>query len=380
MLGACLLGQKKYAEAEPLLVAAYEGLKWREHRIPPAAKPRLREALERLVQLNESLAVESPGNVEDRQQLAAAYRQLLNLTTNAGPLAAQDCSRALALTDKIIALARSDTNTAPGEAALWHDKGKLLEAAGRREEALQAMTKAIELASTNTNGYPLTSAKARLSRSDLLRRMSRLAEAGDDRCQALNFPRRDPQAKTNLVDLSLFYNGNLEQNRRGGIPGNNLGALPEGVRSLADVQFDVRGLIQLAGTNLRDAYPPSVAGIPIHRRFAQLHVLHATNFSEADATRIGAYVLHYEDGQERELPIRYGEDVLNWWRSEKDLDATQAAVAWTGQNPAATKSKATLRLFKRTWENPRPEVEVESIDFTSTVTQCAPFLIALTLE
>ncbi len=42
--------------------------------------------------------------------------------------------------------------------------------------------------------------------------------------------------------------------------------------------------------------------------------------------------------------------------------------------------KGFLRLVKRTWDNPSPEVEVEPIDFTSTMTQCAPFLIALTLE
>ncbi len=35
MLGGCLLGQKKYAEAEPLLVAGYEGSMQREDQIPP---------------------------------------------------------------------------------------------------------------------------------------------------------------------------------------------------------------------------------------------------------------------------------------------------------------------------------------------------------
>jgi hypothetical protein len=34
LLGAALAGQKKYAEAEPLLISGYEGLKEREERIP----------------------------------------------------------------------------------------------------------------------------------------------------------------------------------------------------------------------------------------------------------------------------------------------------------------------------------------------------------
>ncbi len=51
MLGAALLGQKKYADAAPLLIKGYEGMKEREDKIPPQGKPRLTEALERLVQL-----------------------------------------------------------------------------------------------------------------------------------------------------------------------------------------------------------------------------------------------------------------------------------------------------------------------------------------
>jgi eukaryotic-like serine/threonine-protein kinase len=49
MLGGAQLGQKKYADAEPLLAAGYEGMKQREAKIPPAAKAQLKEAVERLV-------------------------------------------------------------------------------------------------------------------------------------------------------------------------------------------------------------------------------------------------------------------------------------------------------------------------------------------
>jgi tetratricopeptide (TPR) repeat protein len=51
MLGGALNGQKKRAEAEPLLVQGYEGMKQRAAKIPIADKPHLAEALERLVQL-----------------------------------------------------------------------------------------------------------------------------------------------------------------------------------------------------------------------------------------------------------------------------------------------------------------------------------------
>ena len=52
MLGAALLGQKKYAEAEPLLLQGYEGVDQRKEKIPPEVRAvRLKEALERLVRL-----------------------------------------------------------------------------------------------------------------------------------------------------------------------------------------------------------------------------------------------------------------------------------------------------------------------------------------
>src|SRR5262249_54243562 len=53
MLGGSLLGQKKYADAEPLLVTGYEGIREREARIPVPSRFRLVEALDRLGRLYE---------------------------------------------------------------------------------------------------------------------------------------------------------------------------------------------------------------------------------------------------------------------------------------------------------------------------------------
>ncbi len=69
LLGGALLGQKKYAEAEPLLLAGYTGMKQREKTIPPAGKPRLQEAVERLVQLYEETG---------KQDDAAKWRKALD--------------------------------------------------------------------------------------------------------------------------------------------------------------------------------------------------------------------------------------------------------------------------------------------------------------
>jgi hypothetical protein len=69
MLGGALLGQAKFAEAEPLLLAGCEGMKKQEAKIPPPAKVRLAEAIERLVQLCEAL---------DRKDEAARWRTELD--------------------------------------------------------------------------------------------------------------------------------------------------------------------------------------------------------------------------------------------------------------------------------------------------------------
>jgi serine/threonine protein kinase/tetratricopeptide (TPR) repeat protein len=53
-LGGSLLGQGRYAEAEPLIVQGYEGLKAREAQIPAPGKTRLPEAAEQVVRLYEA--------------------------------------------------------------------------------------------------------------------------------------------------------------------------------------------------------------------------------------------------------------------------------------------------------------------------------------
>ncbi|MCL4789370.1 MAG: tetratricopeptide repeat protein [Verrucomicrobia bacterium] len=70
LLGGSLLAQKNYAAAEPLLRSGGEGLIQREARIPRAARPRLREAVERVVQLYESTG-DSAQAAEWRKKLAA---------------------------------------------------------------------------------------------------------------------------------------------------------------------------------------------------------------------------------------------------------------------------------------------------------------------
>src|SRR5262249_23099817 len=70
-LGGALLGQKKYAEAESLLLAAYAGLKQREQTIPVPRRVRLAEAADRLIALY--TATEKPEELKEWQSERAKY-------------------------------------------------------------------------------------------------------------------------------------------------------------------------------------------------------------------------------------------------------------------------------------------------------------------
>ena len=71
LLGGSLLGQKKFAEAEPVLLKGYEGMKQRQKSIPPQANTRIPEALDRLIDLY--TATNKPDEVKKWQAERAKY-------------------------------------------------------------------------------------------------------------------------------------------------------------------------------------------------------------------------------------------------------------------------------------------------------------------
>jgi hypothetical protein len=72
--GGTLLGQKKYAEAEPLLLSGYEGIQQREAGIPPPVRTLCpSEALQRLVQLYE--ATDRPAQAAEWKQKLAEFEK-----------------------------------------------------------------------------------------------------------------------------------------------------------------------------------------------------------------------------------------------------------------------------------------------------------------
>jgi hypothetical protein len=183
------------------------------------------------------------------------------------------------------------------------------------------------------------------------------------------------------VDLSRFYNVALGSNWMHDFPGNHLACLPTGWRQFGPACFKAGGLIQLDGAYLRRLFfPDAVEGIPVGRRCVRLYFLHGTAWQTEHGRQVGCYVVHYADGRREEIPLRYGEELRNWWWSTKStLEISQGSPAWLGTN-AATGPTEKLCLYSVTWNNPFPDALIATLDFVSTRSPSCPFLIAVTAE
>ncbi|HRY49355.1 MAG TPA: hypothetical protein P5186_15000 [Candidatus Paceibacterota bacterium] len=198
-------------------------------------------------------------------------------------------------------------------------------------------------------------------------------------------PPRDPSADRCLIDLTPYYHSQLDRPwQEGGMANNSLAHLPKGLQEFGGVQFDVRGVIQLSGRaaqeQLRVQFPREVKDIKIGQKAGTLHVLHATAWPEKDGAVVGSFLVHYANGEQREIPIVYGRDVRDWWTQSNESESPELKVAWTGQNSATGDNRPPIRLFKTQWQNPLADTEIDRLDYRSAMSESAPFLIAITLE
>ena len=193
-------------------------------------------------------------------------------------------------------------------------------------------------------------------------------------------------ATQQTVDLSRFYNVNLSSNWTHDFPGNNLASLPAGRTRLGPAQFAIGGLVQLSGGFLESrnlVFPPEIQGVPVNRLCARLFFLHGSVWQADMGATVGNYVIHYADGRRAEIPLRYGDQLQNWWWSPSGLiNAKSASLAWTGTNAAIATASAESRLclYAIEWNNPFPAARIATIDFISTRSPACPFLVAVTSE
>jgi hypothetical protein len=204
-----------------------------------------------------------------------------------------------------------------------------------------------------------------------------------------SLPARALDTSPRLLDLSPSYNASLTESW---LPlptnvvgaGNDLAELPRGVQRFGAQSFDVRGVIQLSGGALEAVggrFPKEAKGIRVNQHCRRLHFLHGAAWGSLGGVQIGSYRVHYRDGEPAEVRIVYGRHVREWWASATAVPLTPGAgLAWEGSNPPTHALGLKLRLYQMTWVNPRPEVEIVSLDFVSAMENSAPFLLGVTTE
>ena len=194
------------------------------------------------------------------------------------------------------------------------------------------------------------------------------------------------------VDLSKHYTAQLTNsiNSPSQVTENNLAALPKGRQVFAEVPFEVGGLLQLSGKKIKEwgrtEFPESITGIKLGKTCQRIHLLHgAGGVYDPPGVTIAKLVLHYADRSIREIDIKTGVHVWDWWGDPRQRPTgVNSELAWSGTNPALKKyggeRPGSLRVYRTTFENPQPEVIITTIDYVSTMHASSPFLIGLTIE
>lgn len=201
--------------------------------------------------------------------------------------------------------------------------------------------------------------------------------------------------RNTTINLKPWLNATLAATTDGAdeAKDNNLAELPKGIHTFAGIPFDVEGRAQLLGRALLESgkkFPERIRNIAIGRKCDRIHLLHGASNLHTLHKEIAKLRLHYKNGAVAEIGIISGEHVLDWWGPIYTTDAgngchptaPETELAWVGENPWIKEQQPedSLRLYKSTFANPHPDLEIASIDYVSTLKDAAPFLVGLTVD
>jgi hypothetical protein len=168
--------------------------------------------------------------------------------------------------------------------------------------------------------------------------------------------------------------------------------LPAGRQQFAGVTYRVHHfetspvptVVMLAGPGVPNNPPQEVRGIPVNRKADALFFLQAARIDRRRSQdeikqkkqfELCRYVVHYADGQTAVAPI-YGEIDADDYRQQGPRAVPGAQLAWVRPYE---KADSYAVAYSKQWNNPRPEVAIQSIDLVYGPERCGvPALIALT--
>lgn len=136
---------------------------------------------------------------------------------------------------------------------------------------------------------------------------------------------------------------------------------------------DVASVVMLGGRAMPKSFPKRVEGIEVGQKVTALHFLHGCAHGAERYSRAASYIVHYEDGKTETVGLAYPRDISAW-----DDQSTALTYGFAWRNRA--RDGRMTGVIEYTWKNPKPEVEVRSIDFVADHPEASPFLLALTAE
>ena len=188
-----------------------------------------------------------------------------------------------------------------------------------------------------------------------------------------DYPERSPDLDPAAIDLEPYYNASITA----------AWGLGKEVRTLEPepgMVFDLRGLIQLAGTGFRydDRYPREVR-IPIGAACPRLHLLLSTTYRVPPGTVVANLQIHLDE-ETLILPIRHGHEVQGWQEgpgppSLPDPGTPADKPVLSGR--VVSESHMGLQATIMTWTNRPGNSFVRSLSLVSTEGETAPMLLAV---
>ena len=183
--------------------------------------------------------------------------------------------------------------------------------------------------------------------------------------------------KLNYTPVDLSKQANQYRDERGwfGDKALTFKDLPTGKQSFGGVPFEIFSFptspvptaIMLGVDGVPNNLAQEVKGIPINRKADALFFLHTARIDSRrnnDELRdkkkyeMLRYVVTYADGQTVSIPI-YAEIDIDDYRQKTPMPLPGANLAWS---KPFTNSDLSAAAWVKQWDNPRPDVEIKSVD------------------
>jgi beta-galactosidase len=160
--------------------------------------------------------------------------------------------------------------------------------------------------------------------------------------------------------------------------GHDLARLPIGRQTFDGVQYEIRDFLTSPlengiGLGERAGLPDEVTGIQVNQKADAFFFLHTMlgrhvkrwldnpGWQEKEPNpALFHYRIHYADGKTTDVAVNIGLDIHVLDRLGTALDMKNASVVWSAPFVEGEKARATL--YSMQWNNPRPDVAIESID------------------